>query len=216
MLHASQGSGCNPLPAAQTSPDPFRTLVRALVRRLGDYEPMDCLCIYVLMCLFVCVFVCVSVSACVCLTSYACLYVSLCMFICICLCVSMCLCVFLCHCGWCICLCDWVSENAFVCVCLYPCTVAGASLGLTLWGRGFPVHVYIPVTHVDQWYPENSLVVRFIHPTKHHHTAFSPACVERREGGSLEDSNNSTVWELCLSTHQGAIKFPTNRWRNWG
>jgi len=116
MLHASQGSGCNPLPAAQTSPDPFRTLVRALVRRLGDYEPMDCLCIYVLVCLFVCVFVCVSVRACVCLTSYACLYVSLCMFICICLCVSMCLCVLLCHCGWCICLCDWVSENAFVCL----------------------------------------------------------------------------------------------------
>ena len=82
MLHASQGSGCNPLPAAQTSQDPFRTLVKALVRRPGDYEPMDCLCIYVLVCLFVCVFVCVSVSGCVSLTSYACLYVSL--FKCVC------------------------------------------------------------------------------------------------------------------------------------
>ena len=69
MLHASQGSGCSHLSAVQTSPDPFRTLVRALVRRTGDYEPTGCLHIYLLVCLlvyvFVCVFVCVSVSACV-------------------------------------------------------------------------------------------------------------------------------------------------------
>ena len=65
MLHALQGSGCNPLPAAQTSPDPFRTLVRALVRRPGDYEPIGCLYIYLLGCLFVCVFVCVCVCLCV-------------------------------------------------------------------------------------------------------------------------------------------------------
>ena len=48
MLHASQGSGYNPLLAAQTSPDPFRTQVRALVRMPGDYEPMGCLHIYLL------------------------------------------------------------------------------------------------------------------------------------------------------------------------
>ena len=81
MLHALQGSGYNPLPAAQTSLDPFRTLVRALLRRPGDYEPMGCLYIYVLVCLFLCVFVYVSVRVCVSLTSYACFYVSLCMFI---------------------------------------------------------------------------------------------------------------------------------------
>ena len=186
MLHASQGSGCSPLSAAESSLDPFRNLVRALVRRPGDYEPMGCLCIYVLVCLFVCVFVCVSVSACVSLTSYACFYVSLCRFICVCLCVSMCLCVCLCHCGWCICLCDCVSENAFVCVCLCPCTVVGASLGLTLRGRGLPVHVYKPVTHLDQWYPvELSLVVAVVHPTKHHHTALPLVSVERSEGGIL-------------------------------
>ena len=179
MLHASQGNGCNPLPAAKTSLHPFRTLVRALVRRPGDYEPMGCLHIYLLVCLFVCV----SVSACVSLTSYACFYVSLCMFICVCLCVSMCLCVCLCRCGWCICLCDCVSENAFVCVCLCPCTVVGASLGLTLRGRGLPVHVYTPVTCMDQWYPvELSLVVVVVHPTKHHHTAFLLISVERSEG----------------------------------
>ena len=112
MLPTSKGSGCSSLPGAQTSLDPFRTLVRAMLRRPGDYEPMGCLCIYVLVCLFVCV----SVSACVSLTSYAYLYMSLCMFLCVCLCVSMCLCICLCHCGWCICLCDCVSENAFVCL----------------------------------------------------------------------------------------------------
>ena len=145
MLHALQGSGYNPLPAAQTSLDPFRTLVRALVRRPVDYEPIGCLYIYLLMCLFVyvfiCVFICVSVSACVSLTKYACFYVSLSRFICICLCVSKCLCVCLCHCGWCICLFDCVFENVFVCVCLCPCTVAGALFGLTLRGRGLPGHV---------------------------------------------------------------------------
>ena len=69
MLHTSQGSGCNPLPAAQTSPDSFRTLVRALVRRPVDYEPIGCLHVYLLLCLFVyvfvCVFLCVCVSVCV-------------------------------------------------------------------------------------------------------------------------------------------------------
>ena len=180
MLPTSKGSGCSSLPAAQTSLDPFRTLVRALLRRPGDYEPMGCLCIYVLVCLSVCVFLCVSVCACVSLTSYACFYVSLCMFICVCLSVSMCLC----HCGWCICLCDCVSENAFVCVCLCPCTLAGASLGLTLRGRGLLVHVYSPVTHLDQLYPvELSLVVAVVHPTKHHHTALSIISVERSDGG---------------------------------
>ena len=141
MLHTSEGSGCNPFPVAQTSLDPLRTLVRALVRRPGDYEPIGCLHIYLLVCLFiyvfVCVFVCVSVSACVSLTSYACFYVSLCMLICVCLCVSKGLCVCLCHCGWCICLCDCVSETVFVCVCLCPCTVVGASLGLTLRGEAY-------------------------------------------------------------------------------
>ena len=93
MLHASQGSGCSPLPAAQTSPDPFRIMVRALVRRPGDYEPTSFLRIYVFMCLFVYVFVCVSVSACVSLTSYACLYVPVYVFVCLLVCfhVSVCL-----------------------------------------------------------------------------------------------------------------------------
>ena len=102
------------------------------------------------------------------------------MFMCICLYASMCLCICLCCCGWCICLCDCVSENAFVCVCLCPCTVAGASLGLTLRGRGLPVHVYNPVSCLDQWYPvELSLVIAMVHPTKHHHTALPLVSVEK-------------------------------------
>ena len=114
MLPTSKGSECSPLPAAQTSLDPFRTLVRALLRRPGDYEPTGCLCIYVLVCLFSCGFVYVSVRVCVSLTSYACFYVSLCMLYesVVWFRVSVCLC----HCVWCICLCDCVSENAFECL----------------------------------------------------------------------------------------------------
>ena len=75
-----------------------------------------------------------------------------------------------------------MSENAFVCFCLCPCTEVGASLGLTLRGRGLPVPVYNPVTRLDQWDPvELSLVVAVVHPTKHHHTALLLVSVERIE-----------------------------------
>ena len=57
-------------------------------------------------------------------------------------------------------------------------------LGLTLRGRGLPVHVDTPVTRLDQWYPvECSLVVAVVHPTKHHHTALRLVSVERRQWG---------------------------------
>ena len=82
--------------------------------------------------------------------------------------------------------CVTVCLRMHLCIYLCPCTVVGASLGLTLRRRGLPVHVYTPVACLDQWYPvEHSLVVGFIHPTKHHHTDFHPACVERREVGIL-------------------------------
>ena len=106
------------------------------------------------------------------------LYVSACVFPCVCVSVSVV--------EDCVCLCDCVSENAFVCVCLCPCTVVGASLGLTLRGRGLPVHVYHPVARLDQWYPVDlSLVVAVVHPTKHHHTALLLVSVERSDGGIL-------------------------------
>ena len=83
-------------------------------------------------------------------------------------------------------MCDCVSENAFVCVYLCPCTVAGASLELTLRGRGSPVHVYNPVACLDQWYPvELSLIAAVVHPTKHHQTALPIVSVERTEWGIL-------------------------------
>ena len=60
MLHASQGSGCNPLPAAQTSLDPFKTLVEPWSEGLEIMNPWV---------------VCISICLCVCL--YMCLYVGL-------------------------------------------------------------------------------------------------------------------------------------------
>ena len=122
----------------------------------------------------------------------------LCMFMCICLYASMCLCICLCCCGWCICLCDCVSEDVFVCVCLYPCTVAGASLGLTLRGRGLPVHVYNPVTRFNQWYPfELSRVVAVVHPAKHHHTALLLVSGERSDGGDPWRTVTTAPPESC-------------------
>ena len=119
MLPTSKGSGCSTLPAAQTCLYPFRTLVRALLRRPGDYEPMGSLCIYVLVCLFVCVFVCVSVCACVSLTSPSCFYVSLCMFICVCLYVSMCLCVWVVVGGIYVCVTVYLRMHLCVSACVY-------------------------------------------------------------------------------------------------
>ena len=110
-------------------------------------------------------------------------YICLCVCLYVSACVFPCVCVSVCHCGWYICLCDCVSENAFVCVYLCPCTVAGASLELTLRGRGLPVHVYNPVARLDQWYPvELSLIAAVVHPTKHHLTALPLVSVERGEG----------------------------------
>ena len=100
-----------------------------------------------------------------------CLYVSAHVFPCVCVSVSVV------EGG--VYVCVTVSENAFVCVCLCPCTVVGTSLGLTLRGRGLPVHVYNPVTHLDQLYPVKlSLTVAVVYPTKHQHTALLLISVE--------------------------------------
>ena len=166
MLHTSQGSGCSPLPAAQTSPDPFRTLVRALVRRPGDYESMGCLP----MCLCVCLYMCLYVS----LIVHLCLWLAMHVYMCLLVCfhVSVCLSVSLSVVYMSVSLCVWESICVYLPVSMYRC---GASLGLTLRGRGLPVHVYTPVSRLDQWYPvELSQVVGFVRPTKHHHTALPP------------------------------------------
>ena len=108
------------------------------------------------------------------------------MCLCVCymsqLCGSVCLCVCVIVCG--VYVCVTVCLRMHLSVCLCPCTVVGASLGLTLRGRGLPVHVYNPVIRFNQWYPvELSLIVAVVHPTKHHHTALLFVSVERSEGG---------------------------------
>ena len=137
------------------------------------------------MCLCVCLYVCLHVSLCVLVLLRLAMHVFMCC--CVCLYVSAFVlppvCVSVSVVEDCVCLCDCVSENAFVCVCLCPRTVLGTSLGLTLRGRGLPVHVYNLVSRLDQWYPvELSLVVAIVHPTKHHHTALLPVSVDRNEG----------------------------------
>ena len=86
-----------------------------------------------------------------------------------------------------------------MCVCLCLCSVVGASLGLTLRGRGLPVHVYNPVSCLDQWYPvELSIVVVVVHPTKHHHTAMPLISVDRSErGGDPWRTVTTTLSESC-------------------
>ena len=102
-------------------------------------------------------------------------------------CVFPCVCVSVCVIVGGVYVCVTVClKSVFVCVCLCPCTVVGASLGLTLRGRGLPVLVYNPVACLDQWYPvELSLLVAIVHPTKHHHTALPLVSVERSDGGIL-------------------------------
>ena len=78
-------------------------------------------------------FICVSV------------YVYMCLLVC--LHVSVCVSVSL----WVVYVCVTVCLRMYLCVsACVPRTVAGASLGLTLRGRCLPVHVYTPVTRVDQ------------------------------------------------------------------
>ena len=136
MLPTSNGSGCSPLPATQISLDPLRSWSETCSEVLGIMKPWV---VCVSMCLWVCLYVCLYVSlwVLVCLWLAMHVYICLCVCFCVCLCVSMCLCVSLCHCGWYICLCDCVSEDLFLCVCLCSCTIAGASLGLTLRRRGY-------------------------------------------------------------------------------
>ena len=108
---------CSPPPGLL---DPFRILVRGLIRSSGAVmNPW-------VMCVPVCVFVCICV----------CLYVCLCMFLYVSLYVFMCACV------WSVCLC--VTVSGLVCVCMCPCACVGASFGVALRGGGLPVHGYLP------------------------------------------------------------------------
>ena len=82
---------------------------------------------------------------------------------------------------------------------MYRC---GTSLGLTLRGRGLPVHVDTPVARLDQRYPvECSLVVGFIHHTKHHHTALRLAPVERGQWGD--------TWKMITTALSESFDSPS-------
>ena len=122
------------------------------------------------------------------------------MCLCVCymsqLCGSVCLCVCVIVCG--VYVCVTVCLRMHLSVCLCPCTVVGASLGLTLRGRGLPVHVYNPVIRFNQWYPvELSLIVAVVHPTKHHHTALLLVSVERSDGGDPWRTVTTAPPESC-------------------
>ena len=121
---------------------------------------------------------------------YVCLYESACVVPCVC--VS----VYVVVCGAYVCVTVCLRMHLSVCLC--PCTVVGASLGLTLRGRGLPVHVYNPVTRLDQWYPvEHSLIVAVVYPTKHHHTALPLVSVERSDGGDPWRTVTTAPSESC-------------------
>ena len=161
--------------------------------------------------------VCMSMCLCVCL--YVCLYVSLCVLLCLWLVmhVYMCLCVYL-----------YVSACMFQCVCVSVCIIldgvyvcvtmclrihlqVSACLHVLMWSipwadpqrerlTGPCVHVSCLLgSMVPSWELPGSRIYP-LHQTSPH---CPPACFCRKKtvGGSLEDGNNSTVWELCFSTH---------------
>ena len=140
------------------------------------------------------------------------MYVYMCLLVCFH--VSVCLSVSL----WMVYIFVWLCVWESICECLpvsmYRC---GASLGLTLRGRGLPVHVDTPVTHLDQWYPvECSLVVVVVHPTKHHHTALRLVSVGRRQWGDPWRTVTTALSDIFFSTHQGPNKVLIDRCRNRG
>ena len=80
-----------------------------------------------------------------------------------------------------------------------------------------PVHVYSPVARMDQWHPaESYLVVGFIHPTKHHLTAFH-LHVKREERGDPWRTVITALSESCDGPLiKALIKVPVYRCRNRG
>ena len=152
--------GCSPPPGAQDSLDPFRTLVRDLVRFHGAVMNLWVRLIYVCVSVCMCVYICEP--ACVCM--------------CVCKCVYMCLYV------WSICL--FVTVHAITCVCMCIHACVGAPLGVAPRGRGLPAHEHMLVAGLGHRYPsEVSLVVCTIHSAKHDHTAVFWPAEERRKKG---------------------------------
>ena len=145
------------------------------------------------------------------------------------------------------CLCLYVFACVFPCVCVSVCVVAGgvyvyvtmcltvhlcvcACVHVQMWsiswadpqreslrGRGLPVHVYRPVSRLDQWYSvECSLVVGLSTPPKI--TTLPFHCIGReKRAGDLWRTVTTALLEslgLCLSTHQGPNKVSIYRCRH--
>ena len=144
MLPTSKGSGCRPLSSAQTSLVPFRTLVRAMLRRPGDYEPMGRLCICVLVYLFVCVFVCVFL----CVSERLPVSICVCVFVCVGICVSVCLCLFTCV----LCV-EYVSLCVTGCLGMHLCVSACVHVPWCENHLGWPSEgaAYWPTAICQQW-----------------------------------------------------------------
>lgn len=111
-----------------------------------------------------------------------------------------------------VCLCDCVSEEMHLCVCL---PMSMYSSGTIAWADPQRERLTSPCVKsshpLDQRYPaELSLVVAVVHATKHHHTALPLVSVERTEGESLRTATTA-LSEMCLSTHQGPIQGPVYR-----
>ena len=184
---------------------PLRTLIRDLFRKPGRLWThgwcvylcvygSDCLCLYVSF--YVCLSVCQSLSVSVCL------FVWVYVWVCVYMSFNMCLMG-----GVCVCVCNWVSRHAFVCVCTCPCALVGASPGVTLRGGGLLAHGNLPVMGSKHCWPVRiSFVVGVVHSP--HQT--SPGCYssptpswqEKEEGVCWRRVTPGNVWELCLFTHQ--------------
>ena len=150
------------------------------------------------------------------LTSYTCLYVSLFMCLLVCFHVPVCLSGSLWVMYMSVSLCVW----EYICVCL-PVSMYryGASLGLTLRRRDLQVHVFTPVSRLDQWYSvECFLVVGFVHTTKITIFPFPCICREKRRTYLWRTVTTALLESLCLclSPHQGPNKVSMYRCRNQG
>ena len=155
---------------------------------------------------------------CFCVSDYLHMFICVSVYMCllVCLHVSVCLSVSLWVVYMSMLLYVWESICVSLPVSMYRC---GASVGLTLRGRGLPVHVYRPVSRLDQWYSvERSLVVGLSTPPKI--TTLPFHCISReKRAGDLWRTVTTALLEslgLCLSTHHGANKVSIYRCRNQG
>ena len=139
--------------------------------------------------------------------------------------------------------CLYVSACVFPCVCVSVCVIVyGVYVCVTMC---LIIHLWVSAcVHVQMWsipwadpqrerltgpcgyasHPLGSMVSSWVLPGSsggppHQTSPHCPPscfCREKTVGGFLGESNNSTVWEIFFSTHQGPNKVLIDRCRNWG